>query len=318
MTRTALLLTLLLTTITHATEAHMNLSDQAAIKTAVEAVAVLADRGEFDALARLFGDELKVDYSSLNNHPASTKDALVLMSEWAAVLPGFDRTRHDLTDIQVRLTDTTATASAKVKAYHWVGDQLWQVNGHYDYQLEKTGNEWLITSMTFTLESESGSRDVFGPALAAAASKTLAGFKSATAQRNKQTVINFFKTLEDKDIPALIDLFAEDGVQINPYNGGVFPAGATGKKALLEYWTPVPDNFGDWRFPIDELLATEDPNIVFVRYRGEIKLNNNAGLYKNKYYSTFRFNNAGKITEYVEIFDPIIAARGFGLLDQLK
>ena len=72
------------------------------------------------------------------------------------------------------------------------------------------------------------------------------------------------------------------------------------------------------RFPIDELLATEDPTIVFVRYRGEIQLKDDAGVYENNYYSTFRFNADGKIAEYVEIFDPVVAARGFGVLDQLK
>lgn len=105
---------------------------------------------------------------------------------------------------------------------------------------------------------------------------------------------------------------------MNPYNAGVFPAGADGRQALAEYWTPVPGNFNGMRFPIDELLATEDPNVVFARYRGEIKLKNDAGFYRNNYYSRFRFDDAGKITEYVEIFDPVVASRGFGLLDQLK
>ena len=117
---------------------------------------------------------------------------------------------------------------------------------------------------------------------------------------------------------ALVELFAEDGEQINPYTGGIFPKGARGKKALLAYWEPVPGNFDGWQFPIDELLATEDPRIIFVRYRGKINLKGGAGLYQNNYYSTFRFNDAGKITEYVEIFDPVTAARGFGLMDRLK
>ena len=42
------------------------------------------------------------------------------------------------------------------------------------------------------------------------------------------------------------------------------------------------------------------------------------GFYENNYYSTFTFDEEGKITEYVEIFNPIVAARGFGLLDNIK
>jgi ketosteroid isomerase-like protein len=131
-------------------------------------------------------------------------------------------------------------------------------------------------------------------------------------------VRRFFELLEAEDIPAFVTLFADDGVQINPYHGGVFPTGAAGKEALLEYWTPVPGNFDGMRFPIEELHATEDSNVIFVRYRGEIELKDGAGRYSNQYYSTFRFNEAGEITEYVEIFDPVVAARGFGLLNQLK
>jgi ketosteroid isomerase-like protein len=71
-------------------------------------------------------------------------------------------------------------------------------------------------------------------------------------------------------------------------------------------------------FDIEEIYAMEDPTIVFVKFKGDIVLKNNAGVYSNDYYATFRFNEEGKITEYVEIFNPIVAARGFGLIDQIK
>ena len=70
-------------------------------------------------------------------------------------------------------------------------------------------------------------------------------------------------------------------------------------------------------FPIEELYAMEEPTMVYVKYHGKIKLKG-GGTYENDYYSTFRFNEEGLITEYVEIFNPIVAARGFGLIDQIK
>ena len=139
-----------------------------------------------------------------------------------------------------------------------------------------------------------------------------------TAQQNKETVRAFFQLLENEDIPAFVELFAEDGEQINPYHSGIFPSGAKGKAGPLAYWEPVPARFDGMIFHIHELMAMEDPNIVFARYRGEIKLQNDAGVYANDYYSIFRFNGDEKILEYVEIFNPIVAARGFGLLDQIK
>ncbi len=292
--------------------------DRAAVATIVESVGALADRSEFDALARLFAETFTLDYASLNGQPATVKTPFALMGEWAGVLPGFDRTRHALSDIDVQVSGKTATARAQVVADHWVDGAHWQAAGRYDYELAKLEDRWKITSMVFTLERERGSRAVFGPAIEAAKKKRLPGYRDAVAVRNKRTVRAFFKTLEEGDIPAFVEFFAEDGVQANPYHGGVFPAGAKGKAELSAYWAPIPAQFNGMRFLIDELLATENPSVVFVRYRGEIKLKSGAGVYKNHYYSTFRFNDAGQIAEYVEIFDPVVAARGFGLLDRLK
>ena len=142
--------------------------------------------------------------------------------------------------------------------------------------------------------------------------------KTTTAESNKNAVRSFFKALENENVASLVALFAEDAVHINPYASGIFPEGATGKEGIRDYWTPVFPNFDGMEFPIDEIYAMEDPTIVFVKYTGRIKLKDNAGYYENNYYSTFKFNTAGEITEYVEIFNPITAARGFGLLDKIK
>lgn len=142
--------------------------------------------------------------------------------------------------------------------------------------------------------------------------------KNDIATKNKNTVINFFNALTAEDANAIADLFAENGKQINPYHSDLFPKGAEGKEAIRKYWEPVFPNFDGMTFPIEELYAMENPNIVFVKYTGNIKLKNDAGVYSNNYYSTFKFNSEGKIIEYVEIFNPITAAKGFGLLDKIK
>ena len=139
-----------------------------------------------------------------------------------------------------------------------------------------------------------------------------------TATNNKTTVKAFFKALESENAEEVAVLFSENAEHINPYASGLFPEGAKGKEAIKNYWTPVFPNFDGMQFLIEELYAMEDPNIVYVKYTGKIKLKNDAGFYENNYYSTFKFNNEGLITEYVEIFNPIVAARGFGMLDQIK
>lgn len=141
---------------------------------------------------------------------------------------------------------------------------------------------------------------------------------NSISEQNKATVREFFNLLEKEDIPAFVNLFAENGRQVNPYHSGIFPTGAEGQAELLAYWEPVPRRFAGMAFHVHELMAMEEPSMIFARYRGEITLQNDAGVYANDYYSTFRFDEAGKIVEYVEIFNPIVAARGFGLLAQIK
>ena len=142
--------------------------------------------------------------------------------------------------------------------------------------------------------------------------------QATTGETNKASVRAFFAALEAENVDALVALFADNAQHINPYASGLFPEGASGRDGIRAYWTPVFPNFDGMTFPIEEIYAMEDPTIVYVQYTGRIKLKNDAGYYENNYYSTFKFNEAGLIIEYVEIFNPIVAARGFGLLDQIK
>ncbi len=148
--------------------------------------------------------------------------------------------------------------------------------------------------------------------------KTESEEKKEVASKNKNSVKEFFTALEKEDVNRIVSLFADDARHINPYASGLFPEGAEGKEGIRNYWTPVFPNFDGMSFLLEELYAMEDPTMVFVKYKGEIKLKNDAGIYSNDYYSTFKFDKAGKITEYVEIFNPIVAARGFGLIDKIK
>ena len=138
------------------------------------------------------------------------------------------------------------------------------------------------------------------------------------SERNKTSVRAFFQALENENLDEIVQLFAIDGKHINPYHSGIFPEGANGKTGIYAYWAPVFPNFDGMTFTIKEIYAMEDPSRVFVSYKGDINLKKGAGIYSNDYYSTFQFNDAGKIIEYVEIFNPIVAARGFGLLNQIK
>ena len=137
-----------------------------------------------------------------------------------------------------------------------------------------------------------------------------------SAAANLEATRAFLAALEAKDADRVAALFAEDGVHINPYHSGVFPTGANGREEIRAYWAAPFANFGRMTFPIDEIHAMGDAG-VFVRFRGTVELPGGGGTYENDYYCTFKFNEAGEIVEYVEVFNPVTAARAFGLVNQL-
>ena len=98
------------------------------------------------------------------------------MAEWASVLPGFDQTRHAISNIRVKLFGISATDTANVVAFHWMGEETWQVSGIYKFDFVKQQGQWKISSMIFVLENEIGSRDIFGPVIPAARERSLPGW----------------------------------------------------------------------------------------------------------------------------------------------
>lgn len=299
-------------TLTTAPLAHATPEDEATIKTIVESVGLFADRHEFDALEKLYADEFMLDYSSLSGAPADVKSPQALMTEWASVLPGFDRTRHALSDVTVTIDGDQATATADVEAGHWVDGVYWQVDGHYDYQFERQAGSWKITSMTFSLENELGSRDVFGPAIKAATAHPTAYLQR---QQTRQTVLDFLIGLEEKDMEKVNGVWADDAVQHMPYVPSGWEHQVVGKDALIAQYAGWPDATGEANFT-NELIfyPMADPQTLYVEFKGVVDIIPTGNTYRQSYGSLFHVEN-GKITLYREFFDPREFERAFGLTD---
>lgn len=140
---------------------------------------------------------------------------------------------------------------------------------------------------------------------------------STVSQRNLETAKKFLSLLEQEKIDEFVALFAPDGAQLNPYASGLFPDKIKGTADLLTFWRPVPGRFDGMKFPIEEILPLQDPTMVLVKFKGIIKLKNNAGFYNNDYLGLFKFNEQGKILEYHEYFNPLTVVKAFGLKDKL-
>ena len=133
-------------------------AEEAKIAAAISAVAIYADNREFAALEDFFASETLIDYTSLWGGEAQRFTPQALMAAWSGLLPGFDATRHQLSDIRVELNGKHANATARVTAAHWLEDATWTISGFYDYALVRSDSQWRVSALTFHLTDESGDR----------------------------------------------------------------------------------------------------------------------------------------------------------------
>jgi ketosteroid isomerase-like protein len=127
---------------------------------------------------------------------------------------------------------------------------------------------------------------------------------------NVGAVRTFLDLLERGDIDTWLDLWAEDAEQYYPFGTEMFPHHIVGRAAIHERWRDMPAMFTSLRFPVRETWV--DGDTVVTRFDGECVLRDGT-TYANHYLGIFKFDAAGRIREYWEYFDPIVAGVGFGL-----
>ena len=284
--------------------------DEVAIETIVESVANLADRGNFESLEKLYTEEVEVDYTSAFGGEVELKSPQGLMSLWASSLPGFDRTRHEISNIETEVKGNRATATADVTANHYLDNMFWQIAGSYEYGLVKQDGQWTIDKMTFIAESETGSRDIIVRAIERA---TINPSSYIQRQQTKQTVIDFLTALEDKDMDKFVQLWAEDAVQDMPFSPQGFPKRVEGKANLIQHYSAWPEISGQANFT-DNLVfhPMQDATMVFAEWHGDVEIIPTGRQYKQRYGGLFHVVD-GKIELFREYYDPIVFKDAFGL-----
>ena len=289
--------------------ANADIKDEAAIRTIIEGLGPLVDRGNFEAVEKLYADEIELDYTSLNGGEVERKSPQALMTQWASFLPGLDRTRHVVSNIAVTLDGTRAEATAYGIADHYVDDLAWQVKGQYHYSLQKDAGTWRITSHRFTLEEESGTRDVFEPAIRHAAANPATYIKR---QQTEKAVRDFLTALEEKDMTKFAGVWAEDAVLEMPYAPEGFPKRVAGREDLIKHYAAWPQNSGKADFTSLVFHPLRDPERIFAEFKGAVEIVPTGRLYHQSYGGLFHVTN-GKIKLFREYFDPAPFTWAFGL-----
>lgn len=278
----------------------------------IQSVATLADRGHFEALEKLFAEEVEVDYTSAFGGEVELKSRQALMTQWANSLPGFDATRHSLSNIKIAATvkDGTAKGTADVVADHYLDDQVWRITGSYEYRFALNADKWEITHMTFNAGPETGSRDLLDKAVQRA-SRNPSGY--IVRQRTMQAVRDFLEALEAKDMKKFANVWAEDAVQDMPYSPEGFPKRINGRENIIRHYAEWPENSGKADFTSQLVFyPMKDPQMVFAEWKGKVDIIPTGRKYHQTYGGLFHVEN-GKILLFREYFDPAPFAYAFGL-----
>ena len=286
---------------TFRTASEQEILDKLHIRTVVESVPNLADRGDFESLEKLYANEVEVDYTSLGGGEVEVKSARALMNEWASLLPGFDATDHRISDIVTTVEGDTAHVACKVHAEHRVANQRWSIEGTYDFKLHRQLDRWLIVFHRFNLVKESGSRDVFELAISNAKRDSPTYVKR---QKTENAVREFLGALEEKDMERFASVWADDAVQHMPYAPENFPERVVGKENILKHYANWPENAGAANFTSDLVFyPMSDPEMVFAEFKGDVDVIPTQRKYQQSYGGLFHVAD-GKITLFREYFNP--------------
>ncbi len=130
------------------------------------------------------------------------------------------------------------------------------------------------------------------------------------AHRNEQTADRILDLLSAHDIPAVVDLFTEDGHVMAPFSPPPLLPGADGRAQIRAVFAAVFAGYGRAQFLDRRITATEDPDVVVARWRTDIEVLASGRTHAAEVIALFEFRH-GLITRLTECFNPdVLRAAG--------
>lgn len=122
--------------------------------------------------------------------------------------------------------------------------------------------------------------------------------------RNLATLARYFQLLSSLDIDTWITLWAPDCEVIAPYTPGGVPAVINGREQLHAFYAAEAAKYRRLHYPDTEIWPLLDPNRAFARWFPEAELVD-GGAYRNENVGFFEFTDDGRISRFVEYFNPL-------------
>ena len=286
------------------TSTNMNFDkDQQAIQALLEQLFAAADARDWDAAKSLMAERVYTDYSDLGGTPGfQTPDEIV--NGWAGLLPGFDRTVHQIHNFAIWVADDRATSTFDGIAVHYLqvadGDDYWTVFAGYDTEFIQENGAWKLARIDLSLYRQAGNESLPMAALERVANGEIRDL--ATASTAEASVERFFTALETTNFKAFLENLSTNAVQQMPLAPTNFPKELDGKSALEQQYSLVMKY--DQRYD-RTYYPTQNPQVVLVKYQGTVKTESGKD-YNNAYVSLFEVDTEGKIIRNVEHFNPDI------------
>ncbi|WP_331771154.1 nuclear transport factor 2 family protein (plasmid) [Embleya sp. NBC_00888] len=112
------------------------------------------------------------------------------------------------------------------------------------------------------------------------------------------------RLLLDKDIPAWVDLWDENGIFEFPFAPADRPQRLVGKTAVAEYMRHYPDHINLHDFPYVEIHQTTAPETIVVEMRGVGRLVATGSPFDMSYIAVVTVED-GLITRYRDYWNPL-------------
>lgn len=112
------------------------------------------------------------------------------------------------------------------------------------------------------------------------------------------------RLLLDKDIPAWVALWAEDGLMEFPFAPEGRPRRLEGKEAIAAYMRPYPDHIDLHDFPDLRIHQTTDPETIVVEMRGVGRVVGTGAPYDMTCIAVVTVRD-GRITSYRDYWNPL-------------
>jgi uncharacterized protein len=130
--------------------------DETAVLEPVTAILRGADERQWEKVRDAFAPRVVLDYGVpelLQPHE--------IVAGWEPLFAGFDRTRHEIQDAEVRFAESDrAQVTASFVADHWLagapGGDHWRLGGRYELELVRTGDGWKVSRMRMIPQESSG------------------------------------------------------------------------------------------------------------------------------------------------------------------